>query len=84
MKLIIGTANFLKPYGINKKIIKKKKLINILKYSFKKKIYYFDCSENYNNLKFINKYFFKQTKIFYKIKVENIKKKKDLYRSCFL
>ena len=25
MKLIIGTANFLKPYGIKKKIIKKKK-----------------------------------------------------------
>ncbi len=75
MKLIIGTANFLKPYGIKKKIIKKKNLKNIFKYSFKKKIYYFDCSENYGNLKFINEYFFKQTKIFYKIKVENIKKK---------
>ena len=28
-----------------------------------------------SNLKFINEYFLKQTKIFYKIKVENIKKK---------
>ena len=80
MKLIIGTANFLKPYGIKKKIIKKN-LKNIFKYSFKKKIYYFDCSENYGNLKFINEYFFKQTKIFYKIKVENIKKRLFL-RKC--
>ena len=80
MKLIIGTANFLKPYGIKKKIIKKKNLKNIFKYSFKKKIYYFDCSENYDNLKFINEYFFKQTKIFYKIKVKI--SKKDFLRNA--
>ena len=75
MKLIIGTANFSKLYGLDKKKIKKKNLQIIFNYLKKKNIHFFDCSNDYKNLSSFSGYFFNKTKLFYKIKVNNIKTK---------
>lgn len=46
-KIIIGTANFGCPYGIRKKKISKKKVIDLCKFAYKKKIKYLDTSTEY-------------------------------------
>ena len=46
-KIIIGTANFDCPYGIRKKKISKKKVIDLCKFAYKKKIKYLDTSTEY-------------------------------------
>ena len=45
-KIIIGTANFGCPYGIRKKKISKKKVIDLCKFAYKKKVKYLDTSTN--------------------------------------
>ena len=70
MKIIIGTANFLKIYGLKKKIIREKKIENIFDFAKKNKILNYDCSAEYNNLNKISKYFKKKDKIFFKIKIK--------------
>ena len=46
-KIIIGTANFGCPYGIRKKKISKKKVIDLCKFAYKKKVKYLDTSTEY-------------------------------------
>ncbi len=46
-KIIIGTANFGCLYGIRKKKISKKKVIDLCKFAYKKKIKYLDTSTEY-------------------------------------
>ena len=46
-KIIIGTANFGCAYGIRKKKISKKKVIDLCKFAYKKKIKYLDTSTEY-------------------------------------
>ena len=45
-KIIIGTANFGCPYGIRKKNFKKK-VIDLCKFAYKKKVKYLDTSTEY-------------------------------------
>lgn len=71
MKLIIGTANFSKPYGLEKKTVKKNTLKIIFNLAKKNKINFFDCSDDYKNLNFLKEFFFLNSKIFYKIKLNN-------------
>ena len=82
MKLIIGTANFSKSYGLEKKMVKKNDLKNIFNLAKKNRINFFDCSDDYKNLNFLKEFFFLGSKIFYKIKLnnKNIKKlKQDIF-----
>jgi len=46
-KIIIGTANFQKKYGINEKNTKKKDIIELLNFGRKKKIFQVDTSPSY-------------------------------------
>ncbi len=66
-KLILGTANFLNPYGILENKIPKNKIKNILKYSKKKKIKYLEISRDYKNSHFFISQFSKFFKIYNKI-----------------
>ena len=61
-KIIIGTAQFCKKYGIFKKKSKKSDVLSILKYLKKNKIYTLDTAFNYNILKLSKKYNFKLQK----------------------
>jgi aryl-alcohol dehydrogenase-like predicted oxidoreductase len=49
MKIILGTANFLNYYGIEKKLIGSKKVLKILNYCKKNRIINIDTAESYNN-----------------------------------
>ena len=51
MKIIIGTANFLKKYGLKKKKIQKKEIKKILFYCKKNRIKSFDTAFSYDNFK---------------------------------
>ena len=65
-KLILGTANFLHPYGILGNKIPKNKIKNILNYSKKKKIKYLEISKDYKNSQYFTE-FSKYFKIYNKI-----------------
>lgn len=59
-KLIIGTANFLHPYGIFGSKVSQNKIKDILNFSKKKKIKYLEIAKDYNNSKYLiesSKYF---------------------------
>ena len=51
MKIVIGTANFLKKYGLKKKKIQKKEIKKILFYCKKNRIKSFDTAFSYDNFK---------------------------------
>ncbi len=55
-RIIIGTAQFYKKYGIIKKKTKKKDVLKIIKYLKKNKIFTLDTALNYNILKLSKKY----------------------------
>ena len=84
MQLIIGTANFSKFYGLENKMVKKKNLKNIFNFSQKKKLQFFDCSDDYMNLNLLKNFFSSKSKIFYKVKINQIKIKKSLKELAFL
>jgi len=48
-KIIIGTANFNKYYGISKNRITKNQINALCNYAYRKKIYYMDTSSEYRN-----------------------------------
>ena len=48
-KIIIGTANFNKYYGIRKNKINKNQINALCNYAYRKKIYYMDTSSEYRN-----------------------------------
>ena len=55
-KIIIGTANFIKEYGLNRKKISVSERRNILNYLKLRKILHFDVSDSYGNLGFENNF----------------------------
>ncbi len=55
-RIIIGTAQFYKKYGVMKKKTKKKDVLKIIKYLKKNKIFTLDTALNYNILKLSRKY----------------------------
>ena len=71
MKLVIGTANFSKLYGLENKMVKKKNLKNIFIYLYKKKLFFFDCSEDYMNIKHLKNFSTKST-FFIKLNLTNL------------
>ena len=62
-KLILGTANFLHPYGIFGSRIPKNKIRDTLNYSKNKKIKYLEISKDYKN----SQYFFTEFSEYFKI-----------------
>ena len=66
-KLILGTANFLHPYGIFGNRIPKNKIRDTLNYSKKKKIKYLEISKDYKNAHYFSKEFSEHFKIYNKI-----------------
>ena len=71
MKIVLGTANFNIPYGLNRNRIKKKEISKILIFSKKKKILYIDNAELYYKKKDV---LFKKVKNFkFNTKISNIK-----------
>lgn len=87
-KIIIGTANFSKKYGILNNILTKEKFNSILKLSISEGITEIDTADEYN--KFLEKNFFKlkKFKIYQKIDLEKLKNKKivkkNIYKYLFL
>ncbi len=71
-KIIIGTVQFCKKYGINRKKTKKNDILSILKYLKKNKIYTLDTALNYNILKLSKKYNFKLQKFNITTKIPKI------------
>ena len=55
-KIIVGTANFIKEYGLNRKKISASERRNILNYLKLRKILHFDVSDSYGNLGFENNF----------------------------
>ena len=79
MKIVIGTANFTRNYGLRKTFVNKKETIKILKHCIKNKIFYIDTAFEYDQFKNLKKHInFKNFKISskYKFKKKNIKEKK--------
>ena len=66
-KIIIGTANFNKYYGISKNRISKNQINALCNYAYKKKIFYMDTSSEYKAsnkiIKTLNRNFIINTKI---------------------
>ena len=68
MKLVIGTANFLKKYTYKDKIVSEKEIIKILNLAYSKKISHLDTAFNYDKFyKLSKKINFKKFKISTKI-----------------
>ncbi len=80
-KIIIGTANFLSKYGLNKNYVNQKELISIRKY-LKEKNTIFDTSFNYKNLDKILK-LFKNINSNYIIKISLNKKNENRLEKIF-
>lgn len=49
-KIVLGTANFKKNYGVDKKKLKKLEINKIIQYSLKKNLIYFDTALSYKNV----------------------------------
>ena len=62
-KLILGTANFLHPYGIFGNKVSQKKIRDILVFSKKKKIKYLEIAKDYNN----SQYFLGELSNYFKV-----------------
>lgn len=85
MKLIYGTANFQKNYGILKSNISKSQIIDILQFLRKKKIFNLDTALSYKVENDDNFYNYKKFKIYSKLRKipKNIKNKNDLETFIF-
>ena len=85
MKIVIGTANFLKEYSYKKKIVGKKKIIDILNLAYSKKKIYLDTAFDYDRFYRLNKKInFKKFKISTKIHLpKNLIKKKESEKKIF-
>jgi aryl-alcohol dehydrogenase-like predicted oxidoreductase len=77
-KIIVGTANFSKNYGILNNKLPKKKINSILKLLINKGINEIDTADDYNA--FLEKYYFKlkKFKIYQKINLKNFKTNKKI------
>lgn len=87
-KIIVGTANFSKKYGILNNVLPKKEINSILKISIDKGINEIDTADDYN--KFLEKNYskLKKFKIYQKINLKNFKINKKIkskiYKYLFL
>ena len=85
MKIIIGTANFLKEYGLKKNFVNKKETIKILKYAHQKKIFNIDTAYEYDNFSDLNdKINFKEYNISTKFNFKNKIDINNKYKENFL
>ena len=77
-KIIVGTANFSKKYGILNNVLPKKEINSILKISINKGINEIDTADDYN--KFLEKNYrkLKTFKIYQKINLKNFKTNKKI------
>ena len=80
-KIILGTANFIKPYGIFKNRVNNKSIKTILNYAKKNNIKFLDTSLDYSNLQKKNYQNFKSFKIFKKIDLNFFKNNKNYTKS---
>ena len=85
MKLVIGTANFLKKYTYKDKIVSEKEIIKILNLAYSKKISHLDTAFNYDKFyKLSKKINFKKFKISTKINLStNQVQRKDFLKKTF-
>jgi aryl-alcohol dehydrogenase-like predicted oxidoreductase len=85
MKLVIGTANFLKKYTYKDRIVSEKEIIKILNLAYSKKISHLDTAFNYDKFyKLSKKINFKKFKISTKINLStNQVQKKDFPKKIF-
>lgn len=85
MKLVIGTANFLKKYTYKDKIVSEKEIIKILNLAYSKKISHLDTAFNYDKFyKLSKKINFKKFKISTKINLStNQVQRKDFPKKTF-
>ena len=85
MKLVIGTANFLKKYTYKDRIVSEKEIIKILNLAYSKKISHLDTAFNYDKFyKLSKKINFKKLKISKKINLStNQVQKKDFPKKIF-
>ena len=73
MKLVIGTANFLKKYTYKDRIVSEKEIIKILNLAYSKKISHLDTAFNYDKFyKLSKKINFKKFKISTKINLSKL------------
>jgi len=87
-KIIFGTANFSKNYGILNNILPKKKINSILKLLINKGINEIDTADDYNAFLKENYFKLKKFKIYQKINLKNFKTNKKIkskiYKYLFL
>ena len=87
-KIIFGTANFSKNYGILNNMLPKKKINSILKLLINKGINEIDTADDYNAFLEKNYFKLKKFKIYQKINLKNIKTNKKIkskiYKYLFL
>ena len=85
MKLVIGTANFLKKYTYKDKIVSEKEIIKILNLAYSKKISHLDTAFNYDKFYRLSKKInFKKFKISTKINLSsNQVQRKDFPKKIF-
>lgn len=87
-KIIIGTANYSKNYGILNNILKKKEINSILKLSINRGINQIDTANEYENFFKKNHLKLKKFKIYQKINLRDFKYKEKLkekiYKNLFL
>ena len=85
MKLVIGTANFLKKYTYKDKIVSEKEIIKILNLAYSKKISHLDTAFNYDKFyKLSKKINFKKFKISTKINLStNQVQRKDFQKKTY-
>lgn len=86
MKLVIGTANFLKKYTYKDKIVSEKEIIKILNLAYSKKISHLDTAFNYDKFYRLSKKInFKKFKISTKINFSsNQVQRKDFPKKTFI
>ena len=85
MKLVIGTANFLKKYTYKDKIVSEKEIIKILNLAYSKKISHLDTAFNYDKFYRLSKKInFKKFKISTKINLStNQVQRKDFQKKTY-
>lgn len=81
MKIIIGTANLFKKYGINNKFISNKEFNHTTSLNQTNSIKLLDCSSEYGNFNKIKKLYLKKFNLFLKFKTINEKKEINIEKT---
>lgn len=84
MRIVIGTANFIKKYGYKKEFVKKQDVIKILNFAYKKKILEIDTAFDYDEFNKVKQDInLKKFKISTKCKFEKLDIKKKIFNSKY-